>query len=714
MGRPSLAVLAMALAFSCGPPGASDAGADSGGCAEDQLSLSDGGCVEPPDCAMGFEPDSSGLGCAEIAAEQCPSGAMPRLGVRDCAPVGWRSCPAGFEPDPSGWGCVDVSPAQSCSGATLELLGNPTCQPLGDCAAPFPPSDATLFVDDSYAQVDSTHFRKVFDAVMAAPAGAVIAVEAGSYVENLDVNTTVRIVGRCAERVVITGPGDNRAGVLVGQGGDVEVRGVTLAGHQSGVYVHQGGQAIIRESALTANRWMGVYVLGAGSSATLSRTRVAGTKADAQGRYGWGAGAQAGGTLILADSALVGNHSKGVVVSGAASLGRLTRVVVRDTLSDIAGSTPGRGGTGAAAGYGARLEMSSSLLEANRYANLSAVQAGSVAVASDTVFRRALRDGLGEYGRNLEVTSGARAELSTCALVDSKDGNLVVMGQGSLAKLSSSVLRSTSSSSGAFGEGAIVAPGGRLELLDCALVENHAVGLVVQEGGQAFGQGVLVRGTQPDANGKLGVGVQVGFGGQLELSGSALLGNRGASLLVTRAGTDGTPSRAVVKGTLIRDTLSDSAGLFGRGVEVNLGGRLELSSSALSGNREVGLSVALPGSEALVRDSVVRLTRARADGQFGHGAMVFDGARLQLTGSHLRGHHAIGLVVAAASCGLSASSLVENAVGLHVQDGSSLREVDSLPASLGLLEVLVTPDVRFEGNAARLGSGQVPLPGTFK
>src|SRR2546423_3836813 len=103
---------------------------------------------------------------------------MPATGPRDCVPVGWNNCPAGFAPDPSGWGCTDISPAQPCSGATLETLGSTACQPLGDCAAPFPPANATIFVDDSYAQVDSTHFRKIFDAVQSAPFGAVIAVEA--------------------------------------------------------------------------------------------------------------------------------------------------------------------------------------------------------------------------------------------------------------------------------------------------------------------------------------------------------------------------------------------------------------------------------------------------------------------------------------------------------------------------------------------------------
>ena len=53
------------------------------------------------------------------------------------------ACSAGFTPDPWGWGCLEVSPRDPCTGATRERLGFTTCQPVGDCAADFPPARAT-------------------------------------------------------------------------------------------------------------------------------------------------------------------------------------------------------------------------------------------------------------------------------------------------------------------------------------------------------------------------------------------------------------------------------------------------------------------------------------------------------------------------------------------------------------------------------------------
>lgn len=75
-----------------------------------------------------------------------------------------------------------ATPAVACTGATRERLGDAACVPVGDCNAPFPPAGA-LLVDDDFtaAQIDATHFRSVGAALAAAPAGGVVAVDAGRY-----------------------------------------------------------------------------------------------------------------------------------------------------------------------------------------------------------------------------------------------------------------------------------------------------------------------------------------------------------------------------------------------------------------------------------------------------------------------------------------------------------------------------------------------------
>jgi hypothetical protein len=68
------------------------------------------------------------------------------------------------------------------------------------------------------------------------------------------------------------------------------------------------------------------------------------------------------------------------------------------------------------------------------------------------------------------------------------------------------------------------------------------------------------------------------------------------------------------------------------------------------------------------------------------------------------------VAVGGSAATLSKSVVAGNAVALHAQDGSTVTEVNELPATVGMLDVLVTRDTRFEGNDVTLGVGSVPLP----
>src|SRR5205823_4540257 len=170
-------------------------------------------------CADGFKPVEAGTACDAIVHEDpCPAGTMPAIGQTECIAVGTTSCAPGFAPDPSGWGCLDISPAAVCEGATREKLGGATCVPLGDCAAAFPPAAATRFVDPN-GPIDSTHFHSINAAIGAAAFGETIAVETGTYVEQLVLNGSITLAGRCAEKVALQGPPNAaNAGVIVNGG----------------------------------------------------------------------------------------------------------------------------------------------------------------------------------------------------------------------------------------------------------------------------------------------------------------------------------------------------------------------------------------------------------------------------------------------------------------------------------------------------------------
>jgi hypothetical protein len=607
-----------------------------------------------------------------------------------------------------------VQPAQRCVGATREQLGSTTCAPVGDCAAPFPPAEATLFVSPS-GPVDSTHFHSIFAAVLAAPDGATIAIETGTYVENADLTRPVKLVGRCPAQVKVQSPGDNRAGLLVTNAASVEVRGLSLTGHVAGLYVLKGAKAVAEDVVLDGNRWMGAYVLGAGSSLSLKRARVANTAPNSLGEYGWGLGVQTGGLATLEDVELVANRAHGLAVAQANSLARLTGVVLRDNLP-----TPDGGfGDGATVSYGARAVLSRCAVSGNSALGVAAATGGQLEL-TDSVVRDTLPDALGQSGRGLLVTSGASARVEGSSLFSNPGENVLVMDATSAAVVMSTLVRGPlPERPGKFGMGVRVALGATLEMARSALLSNRAVGLAVQDPGTTVAvSDSLVSGTltslaaAPTSATGLGHGVGVAWGAHLDLTHSAVTGNHVLGLLVTRLGASGAPPTATVTDTLIRGNLPDSTGTFGHGAQVNLGGRLSLERCALVANHEVGV-IASFDAELTITDSLVRGSTPNADGRYGDGIIAAADAALTMTRTEVRDHSGgVGVIISGSRGVISDGRLAGNAIALNAQEGSTLEEVVAA-GTPGPLQVQVTSGVLFEGNQLRVGTGAMPLPQPF-
>src|SRR5205823_515143 len=153
--------------------------------------------------------------------------------------------------------------------------------PIGDCNAPFPPPQATLFVDPN-GPSDATHFQSIEAAVLAAPAGATVAVEAGTYVEALQPLRDVEVVGRCAEKVIVQSPGMNNSGVRI-KGLTASVSGLTLRGHYTGAAVSNAGKLTVTNCLFDSNRTLGVTVDGAGSQVTVADSAIRNSLNDASG-----------------------------------------------------------------------------------------------------------------------------------------------------------------------------------------------------------------------------------------------------------------------------------------------------------------------------------------------------------------------------------------------------------------------------------------------
>lgn len=640
-------------------------------------------------CPDGFALDAAAQACMEIAPDDCGAGTAPFLGSKECTPVGW-SCAPPYETDPSGWGCrPTIAPA--CVSSTIETFGSATCAQVDDCSAPFPPANATYIVDATLATEDATHFKSIFDAVGASNKGDVVAIMPGTYVEDVDVvRDDITIVGKCATQVTIKNPGDKRAGFLVKAHG-AKISGVTLTGHMDGVLVMSGGDATLERAIVLSNRYQGVYVAENGSHLAVKHTRIQDVVPDG-GKFGWGAAAQLGGSLELEDVVIDAATSYGIGSSNAGSKVSIKNVVVRNTRAGDNDPVATGLGVGDAEASVDGLFIDGAQALAVYVSNSKLTAKHLVAVGTKSTPQ--------EPGRTLQVSMGAHVDLSESFLSKSDDANVLVVGKGSTAKVTSSVVTQAGS------HGIQVAQGASIDLSTSALVGNSEVGFSVQDPGtRATATNILVRDTRGTTH--LGIGVGVGWAAVLDMKHSALEKNTAAGVLVSQL--DGAPPIANITSTLIRRTNPDKNGI-GDGIQASGGGVANLDGCALVENMQVSALVGHGGSQMTIKSSLFRDTRQPEPNMFGHALIADDGGSLVVDGSWILSHPGVGVAVSNGAATVARSLVAKCAVAVHVQDGSELQVADTVPDAPESAQVVISNDTRFVDDETRIGSGSIPMP----
>lgn len=591
-------------------------------------------------CAGGGSGDGSSGGTPQApnpAGTDCELGSMKVFGETSCSPVGWTDCGDGFEKDPSGWGCHEIVPDAACTGATRAAVGSKTCVPVGDCSAAFPPANATLFVDPN-GSTDSTHFRTIEAAALASRSGDVIAVEAGKYHESVQLDRSVTLVGRCAEKVVLDGTSLPDPGLIVDA--EVKVSGLTLQNFLVAIQLSAGIE--LTDSVLDANKDAGIYAEGTSIHASMARSVIRDT-APADLTTAFGLDLAKGTTMDVTDSAIVGNQGAGILVAPSSTVNVVTSVVAYNAFDSQQSGGYGINGQG---GSGT---VSRSVFVGNHEAGIRAYKSGTFTVDHTVV--RGTKAGANQRGYGL-VAANSGTLTATSVVVAETEGVGVAV-EGATASITDAVVRAQQESlDHDFGDGAYVFNGGSITLTRVALLENGRAGLdVFDQGTTATLDHVLVAQTRGLAGGDMGLGVAIGFQAHATIDSTIIASNRHT------------------------------------GIYAFDGGTLDLTKSA-------------------VRDTTPRLV----DAPLGHGVLVTDSKHVMIADSEIRRSAAVGVALANSPAVIARSVIADNAVGIHVQDGSTLNQVDAPPDGPSGLDVDVTSDTKFEGNGTRVGSGEIPLP----
>ena len=178
--------------------------------------------------------------------------------------------------------------------------------------------------------------------------------------------------------------------------------------------------------------------------------------------------------------------------------------------------------------------------------------------------------------------------IHSSSLVGNRVAGALAVGGSSVMVLSDvDVLDTRPQEDGTHGRGINVEAGARLEAFSCQVAGNTDVGIFASSNVDVVLWDVEVRDTQPDDNGAGGRGIVAQYGARLDAYFCSVSGNADIGILASQEGTD-----VVLRDVEVSDTRPLPDGTLGRGIEVNEGARLNMSSSHISGNAEKGVFAA--------------------------------------------------------------------------------------------------------------------------
>lgn len=558
-------------------------------------------CVVPgwTPCPEGFTAGPEGVGCVEVVGESCGAGKMPSLGATACLPVGAPSCPAGASRDASGFGCAAPEIA-TCTGATRETLG--ACAPVGDCNAAFPPAGATHFVDDSYTagQIDATHFTTLAAAVAAAPAGALIAVESGTYAGEVTVTRSLTITGRCAEKVLVSGA--NGVGLTAsGAAATVNVGGVTFSGFGNGALVTTGAKLTLRDAVITGSTDVGVASLGAGTLLGVERSAIRSA--------GLGARGTTGGALTFVDTAIAGSVETGVSVAGDGTSAVLTRTVVARTRERSAGLAA----VGLRADPGTRIEATETVIAGS--AGASAYLSGArLSLVSSILSQVTTARAAGGVVVGAGVISSGASDITLDRTTVERTAQGSVQVNGGKLVLRESALIAAGGASGLVGNGT------RVDVSKSAVVGASGFALASRSKSTMTLADTFVTGTRP----RNGVAYAIiAEQSAIDAKGTSVVDTVGAAVLVFD-GARGTFERTLLDRTKAAD---DSLGF---GLLAEKASEVTFRSSAV--RRAVSFGLGAKGAKITVENASVREMNEAGDAVSGIGLFATEGSTVTVNG----------------------------------------------------------------------------------
>jgi hypothetical protein len=385
-----------------------------------------------------------------ILTAPCPGTATAALGLRPLAV------------------CEPARPKASCGAGEAQPPDLDQCVRIGSPCAPGFPSvpapvvyvddDATIGGDGSLARP----YPMISDALRDSP-GSNVAIAAGHYAEALEILVPTKLVGACADQVVIetVSPtitaraeveisnltiAGGAPGIAAALGGTVVARGIAIEGADQGIEVRggsldaigiairsarvygvgvfDGGIARVARSTIEDVRGAAVFGLGAGSRATIDEVVIRRVRSlgDTQGA---GVVIADGATALFARSLIEGVETRAIFVTGATST-----VVASDLVVRLDDETSTLERDALALGVADRARLEGRRIEAHRLLGGIALDNLATASLEDLAFLEPLGFDATAHDSTIRVVEGSQLEV-TRARIESALGLAIQVETGS-------------------------------------------------------------------------------------------------------------------------------------------------------------------------------------------------------------------------------------------------------------------------------------------
>ncbi|MCX5744182.1 MAG: DUF1565 domain-containing protein [Proteobacteria bacterium] len=575
-------------------------------------------------------------------------------------------------------------------------------------------------------------FKTIGKALAKATAGTTVAVAKGTYDEVLTIPDGVTVLGACAAETIIhpTGTGDRtsesdgvvRAGTastgtlrnisvvasaitLVGIAayGDrkLVIGGVAVSSaYRVGLYAQgaatltatevtvadtrpgsdgldgsalfvDAGIVTIKRAMLLGSHEVGVAVLG--GSATLEDVAVIGTQTrQSDGALGVGLLVESGGQATISRSLLDSNSSAGIVARDAGVLVSLTDTVVRRTKLGEATS-----GFGLLVGPGAATVATRSTFDRNQTAGIIAGGAGAQLSLTDVVVTHTSTLASGDYGRGLDLESGAVSTIVRAVFDANHDNGVFISDPGtSLDATDLTILRTAPGAASVDGIGALqIRNGGFAIVSRSTIASNQEGGVQAVDAGTSVSISDLVMVDTDCGPSLLGSGVDIGDGAHVTLASATLTRSQHVGVFSSGSGTELMATDVTVASTRPADT-----GERGWGLRVQDGASVQAERAVLDANQELGVFARDPGTSAVLIDVAITGTTPAAAGTGGYGIVTFNGASLSAARGTIAQNHAVGVIASDATVTLTDVRVTEtqpspdgtHGWGVAAQDGAAL------------------------------------------